>query len=112
MLFHRRQRRLHVVIGFAGEHLRSGHFTHGRLRRERVARGQGDVHIAVGDHADQLAFVVDDGQDAAVGIEHQRRGLGEVRLAHARPRGWSHQSLDLHDVASFSATTQPPAMWE
>ena len=50
-------------------------------------------------------LIVNDRQNAAVGVQHQRGRFGEIRRAGTRPRLPSHQSLDLHRRLPF---TPPP----
>ena len=69
-LFHRGQRRMHVVFRIARRDRLSWRPPRPEVGGARILRRQGDVHVSIGDDTDELS-IVHHGQNAAVAVPHQ-----------------------------------------
>ena len=67
-----------------------------------VARRQRNVHVPIGDDPDQLS-VVHHRQDAAVAVQHQRRGSRQVGAGRAGAGLASHDVFDFHSGPPHAA---------
>jgi putative membrane protein len=89
-----------------GDERGRAHARHARLRRGPVARERGHADVAVGDHPDGAAPIIDDRDRTAVTLPHDPRRVGQRALSTTGENASGHHACDVHwAIPSATPTT-------
>lgn len=77
--FHRLQGDGRVIVSQAGMDVALSHFANRDAIGGAASRRESDTDVTVGDHADDAAFVVHNGQGSAIAFPHLSDRFGQTR---------------------------------